>query len=134
MIIIDHINIILKKYNLEDLYNKFIYLAFTLTIIREGFYWLLLLLSNYIKENPANINKYIIILIVLWSVNIPTEWYYVKIKGELLKEIKLANNDYFNERVMKMSKAEILNFDLIEYFTVLMQFSENLEQYINENN
>ena len=29
-----------------------------------------------------------------------------------------------------MSKKELLNFDLVEYFNILDQFNRNLEQYI----
>ena len=74
--------------------------------------------------------KFSIVLISMIGLNVPLERYFNYTKAKLLKEIKLANTKYFNDRIIKMSKEELLTFDLVEYFNVLEHFNENMEEYI----
>ena len=125
-----HFNFILKTYNLDYLYKKFISLSILTTTIKEGFYWSLIYFSEIVKNKPELITKFSAILIGMVGINIPIERYFNHIKGQLMKEIKLANTNYFNDRIINMSKKELLNFDLVEYFNILNNFNENLQDYI----
>ena len=126
----DHFNLLLKKYKLKYLYIKFIFSSILTTLLREGFYWSLIYFSEIVKNNPNNVKKFSIILISMIAINIPVERKFNYFKTKLMKEIKMANTNYFNDRVIKMSKKELLNFDLVEYFNILDNFNENLQDYI----
>ena len=125
-----HFDLLLDKYELRSHYIKYLVLSILTTTLRESFYWLLIYFSEKVKNNPELISRYAILLLGTFGINIPVERQFNHEKIELIKEIKLANNKYFNERIINMSKKELLNFDLVEYFNVLDHFNENLEQYI----
>ena len=125
-----HFDLLLDKYKLRPQYIKYLVLSILTTTLRESFYWLLIYFSEKVKNNPELISRYAILLLGTFGINIPVERHFNHQKIELMKEIKLANNKYFNERIINMSKKELLNFDLVEYFNVLDHFNENLEQYI----
>ena len=125
-----HFDLLLEKYNLNYLYKKFICLSILTTTIKEGFYWSLIYFSEIVKNKPETITKFSAILIGMLGINIPLERYFNYTKAKLLKDIKIANTNYFNERIINMSKKELLNFDLVEYFNILDHFNENINEYI----
>jgi ABC-type lipoprotein export system ATPase subunit len=125
-----HFDLILNNYKLTYLFRKFLGLSILTTTIKESFYWSLIYFSEIVKDRPDLITKFSITLIGIIGINIPLERYYTYTKAKLIKEIKLANTKYFNDRIIKMSKQELLNFDLVEYFNILEHFNENLEEYI----
>lgn len=126
----EHFDLLLDKYNLRGHYHKYLGLSMLTTTLKESFYWLLIFFTEKVKNEPEMITKYAIMLLGTLGMNIPVERQFNYAKTELMKEIKLANNKYFNDRIINMSKKELLNFDLVEYFNVLDHFNENLEQYI----
>ena len=125
-----HFNLLFDKYNLNILYKKYIFLSMLSTVVREGFYWSLVLFSEIVKNKPNAILLFSTILISLLGLHIPLERYFNNVKSKLIKKIKLSNNNYFNERIVKMHKNEQLTFDLVEYFNILDQFNFNIENYI----
>jgi hypothetical protein len=126
----NHFYLILRTYNLEYLYMKFICFSILTTLLKEGFYWSLIYFSEIVKKYPESITKFSVILISMIGLNIPVERLFNNIKTKFIKEIKIANTKYFNDRIIKMSKKELLNFDLIEYFNILEHFNENIQEYI----
>ncbi len=126
----EHFDLLLDKYDLRTHYYKYLALSMLTTTLKESFYWLLIYFTEKVKNEPQMITKYSIMLLGTFGINIPVERQFNAAKTELMKEIKLANNKYFNDRIINMSKKELLNFDLVEYFNVLDHFNENLEQYI----
>jgi ABC-type lipoprotein export system ATPase subunit len=52
------------------------------------------------------------------------------ITSKFSKDMRLANTNYFNNRVKHMNKNDLLNFNLLEYNVILNNFNDNLEQYI----
>jgi ABC-type lipoprotein export system ATPase subunit len=133
MTIKEHFNYLLKEYNLNKLYKKFIVLSIVTTIVIRGFYWVLILFSEIIKNKPELIPKLSILLIILFSLNIPFQKMQKDTTAEFLKEIKLANTKHFNKKIKYMNKNDLLNFNLVEYHVTLNSFNENLEQYILNN-
>lgn len=125
-----HFDLILNNYKLTYLFRKFLGLSILTTTIKESFYWSLIYFSEIVKDRPDLITKFSITLIGIIGINIPLERYFTYTKAKLIKEIKLANTKYFNDRIITMSKQELLNFDLVEYFNILEHFNENLEDYI----
>jgi len=125
-----HFNLLLDKYNLNFLYKKFICLSILTTTIKEGFYWSLIYFSEIVKTKPELIKNFSIILICMLGINIPLERYFNHTKAKFIKELKITNTKYFNDRIIKMSKQELLSFDLIEYFNILDHFNENLQEYV----
>jgi len=126
----NHITILLNKYNLNSLHNKFVAISLLSNTIKESFNWLLLLFSNIVNNYPEYIYNFTIILVIVLIINIPLEKWYNSIKIELIKEIKIANIKYFNERIKNLEKKELLNFDLVEFYNIIEHLNENLEQYI----
>jgi ABC-type lipoprotein export system ATPase subunit len=126
----EHLNFLLKKNNLNNLFNKFVFLSIITTLIIRGFYWVLILFSEIIKNKPELISQFSVILIIIFSLNIPFQKILKDITSELLKEIKLANSKFFNDKIKNMKKSELLNFNLTEYHITLNNFNDNLEQFI----
>ena len=126
----EHFDLLLDKYDLRSQYIKYLALSMLTTTLKESFYWLLIYFTEKVKDKPEMISKYAILLLGTFGLNIPVERQYSYAKTELMEEVKLANNKYFNDRIINMSKKELLNFDLVEYFNILDHFNENLEQYV----
>jgi ABC-type lipoprotein export system ATPase subunit len=127
----NHYNFLLNNYKLNYFNYKYIFIGILTSAVREMFYWMLLYFSDIVKEQPESVPKYAGILIGLLGINIPISRYYNKVRSDLIKNVKMANSSYFNNKIINMSKSEMLNFDLVEYFNILDHFNENLEQYIN---
>ena len=133
MTIKEHFNYLLEEYNLKKLHKKFIVLSIITILIIRGFYWILILFSEILKNKPELINKLSIVLIILFSLNIPFQKMQKDTTAEFLKELKLANTKHFNKKIKYMNKNDLLNFNLVEYHVTLNAFNENLEQYILNN-
>lgn len=131
MNIYEHFDILINKYNLNYIYKKYIFLSILTTTLQESFYWFLIYFSDIVKINPTLLSKLSIILIAIIGLNIPVERHFNHAKTELIEKLKLANNNYFYDRIINMSKKELLNFNLVEYFNILDHFNENLEQFVS---
>lgn len=127
----NHIQLLMDKYYLNNLYKKYIFLSITSTLVKESFYWCLLLFSTIVKEEPSKMPFYSIMLLGILGVNIPLERYFEHTRAMFLEEIKLANNKHFNDMVINMPKKDILNFDLINYYNILDHLNDNIHEYIN---
>lgn len=127
----NHISLLLDKYNLRSRYNFYIFISVTTTIARESFYWALLYFSEVVKKRPELLKLLASILIILIAINVPVERMYTYVKAKFMEEIKLANTNYFNDRLVHLSKKNILSFDLVEYFNTIRYLSYNLEEYIH---
>jgi ABC-type lipoprotein export system ATPase subunit len=126
-----HLQIIIKKYNLQHLYFKFILLSITTSTVREGFYWLLIYFNELIKTKPHLINLCGLILIILLIINIPIERYFNHIKATLIEKLNQSNSLYFYDRISKLEKFDILTFNLVEFNNIIEHLNENIEQYIH---
>jgi len=133
MIIDEHIKILLNKYDLNNIYNKYLILSILSILCNEIFYWLLLYFNKLILNNLNIINNCTNILFFVIFINIPIDYYFNKIKNELLKNIKIANYDYYINIISKLNKYEQLNFDLNKYYTVIDHLNDHIEEYINNN-
>ena len=125
-----HFDILLDKYNLRNLYHKFIFTSILNTFIGESFYWVLLYLNDKLQSNNTMLYKYSGILITIYGINIPLTKYAGNVKNEFIKEIKLANFKYFSEKIINIKKDTLLNFDLIEYYNALDHFNDYSQEYI----
>ena len=127
----DHITLLLNKYNLNGLYNKYKLAAIILIICKESFKWLLLYFSHIIKKYTNYIYTFASILICLLIINIPLEKIFYDIKNNLINELKIANTTFYNEILQKINKKTLLTLDLVEYYNIIEHFNENIEQYIS---
>ncbi len=126
----EHIEILLTKYNLKQLYNEFMFYSVISAIVRETFYLTLIFFSKFVQMYPQYIHLFSLILIVLLFINIPAKKYTNNIKSKFFTKVKLANIHYFNHRIINMPKSDLLNFDLINFYNILEDFNYNLEIYI----
>ena len=131
MIIIDeHLKLLLNKYNLNNLYNKYLFFIIVSIINGELFYWCLLYFNNLISTNKSIINNCSLILFFILFINIFTDYYFNKIKSKFLKEIKIANTNYYITNLMKLNKNSQLNFDLTNFYSIIHHLNDNLGEYI----
>ena len=134
----NHLKLLLNKYNLNLLFNKFLFISLIASAVRELFYLALIFFSRIVQHKPEIINLLTIILVGLLFINIPIEKQLNQVKSDFMKQIKLANTTYFNIRLTKISKNKVLNIDLVEFYSILDSFNINLELYIlnlrNKNN
>lgn len=125
-----HFNFLLDNYKLRGVYHSFLLFSCFSTLLKESFYWLLLYFSLIVKNKPEKMHFFAKILIMTIGVNVFVTRYFGYYQCELLKKVKLANNDFFNDRIINMTKKNLLNFDLVEYFEILENFNLNIEEYI----
>ena len=126
----EHFKHLLKEYNLNNLYIKFKVLSIITIIITRGFYWILIVFTEVIKKKPELITNFAIVLLTFLFLNIPIQKMHNDTSGEFIKEIKIANTKFFNNKIKYMNKNNLLNFNLLEYHITLNNFNDNLEQYI----
>lgn len=127
----EHINILIDKYDLRSLYNKYIFISILSTIIYESFYWTLIFFNNMLIHNPTMIKQYVGYLFILYFLNIPLKKIFYNIKIELVTKLDDANNKYFNNRIINISKKELLNFDLNKYYDILLTTKIDIFNYIS---
>jgi putative ABC transport system ATP-binding protein len=125
-----HFNLILEKYKINKLYKKYILMSMFSTFVKEGFYWALLYFGETIKTEPAMITKYSLMLLLVFSMSIPVDRYFLKVKADLVKQLHLANYHHFNSKILSLDKNILLNFDLVEYYNILDHFSDNISEYV----
>jgi ABC-type lipoprotein export system ATPase subunit len=125
-----HFNLILEKYKINKLYKKYIFMSMFSTVVREGFYWALLYFSETVKTQPEMITKYSLMLLLIFSMSVPVDRYFLKVKADLVKQLRLANYHHFNNKILSLDKNILLNFDLVEYYNILDHFSDNILEYI----
>lgn len=126
----EYINFLIQKYDLKKLYYKFILLSLINSICRESYYWILIYFSVKIQNDSSKITNLAIILLILLSINIPSEKYASLVKCDFIKEIKIANNKYFMDNIINTSKSIQINIDMDQYYNTLNTLNENLEKYI----
>ena len=125
-----HINFLIENYNLKNLYRKYILLTLLNSGCKETIYLLLIYFNHLLRSKPGNIKLYMSILLLLYGFNIPIASYMSRVQKQLSTELLLANNIYFNERIIKISKKELLNFDLVRFFSVLTNIQEDITNYL----
>lgn len=125
-----HINLLVEKYNLKYLYRKYILLTILNSGCKELIYLLLIYFNHMLRTKPENIKLYMSILLLLYGLNIPLTSYMNRVQKQLSTELLLSNNIYFNERIIKISKKELLNFDLVRFFTVLTNIQEDITNFL----
>lgn len=126
----NHILLLINKYKLQKLYLKYKILSILTSITREGFYWLLLFFSSIIDKNANSIYVYSIVLALLLIIHIPVENIFNNIKSKLIEELKFSNTKYFLNKIINIDKKILLNFDLNEYYNMLLYYNDNIENYI----
>ena len=129
-IIQNHVNLLLNKYNLKLLYQKFIYSSILNAISKDLFFWILLYFMYIIQDNMQNMKQYAVILLLILGINIPIKKYTSNIRIKLIEELSIANTKYYIDRMINISKTEIINLDLIRYFNSIDSLNDNIENYI----
>ena len=126
----EHVEILLKTFDLKYDYNKYIFFSIISALSKEGFSWALVLFSMIVKENPDKLNYLAGILLILVAINIPINRMYNKEKTYFVEKIKLANILYYNDRLTNLTKKDLLYFDLVEYFDLIRYLDHNFEEYL----
>jgi len=127
----EHFDMLLHKYNLVSYYRKFIVSSLATVFVRDGFFWSLLYLCDAVKVNKELMKPITIILLSLIGLHIPVERYYTHSKAELIKQISIANDKFFTEKIINIDKTKALDIDLIKYLNNLTHLNENFVEYIN---
>lgn len=126
-----HFELLLTNYNLKELYIKFLISNSVTQFLKEGFYWALLYFSNLVKGKPETIFKNSAILISMVGLHVPSERLTNYFKSNFIEQIKIANTKYFNEKIINLSKDQLLTFDLVEYYAVLDHLNDGFDSYIS---
>lgn len=130
-----YFNILIKIYDIEYLYNKYKNYCILNAFIKESFHWCLIIFSNLLKENQNMIYTLSSSLLLIYSLVIPIEKHLNFIKAELILKIKTSNTIYFYNKILKLSKIDLLHIDLVEVYSIIEKVNHNLEEFIiNERN
>ena len=114
-----HFKLLIDKYELNLLYNKFIVSGYCAIISYESFSWALLYFSMHLKIQPKKLEFYTLCIFGLISIYIGLDRissYYI---AELSQKTRIANYKYFNEILYKLPKSELLNIDITRYFNTV---------------
>jgi ABC-type lipoprotein export system ATPase subunit len=123
-------NYLLTRYNLRFIHTKYILSSMIATTIKESFYWLLIFFSERVKFTPESINKYATILIIMIGIYVPANRFFTYIKAQFIEEMKISSAKYFNDRLLTISKKDVIDIDLVDHNNILDHFNDNLEIYI----
>lgn len=126
----DYLKLLLKENNLNNIYNKFLLFSVITTLLSRAFYWILILFSEILKKKSNLITQLSIIMICIILFNVILKSILKKITGTLLKEIKIANTKYFNNKIKNIDKTNLLHIDLLNYYNKIYSLNDSLEQYI----
>ena len=126
-----HFDMLLHKYNLTPLYRRFMISSLANVFVRDGFFWSLLYLCDAVKVNKELMKPITIVLLSLIGLNIPVERFYTNARAELIKQISIANNKYFTDKIINIDKTKVLDVDLIKYLNHLTHLNENFIEYID---
>ena len=130
-----YFNLLVNIYNIENLYNKYKNYCILNAFIKESFHWFLLYFSNLVKENNNMVYKLAYSLLLIYSLSIPIEKHLNFVKSELILKIKVLNTIYFYNKILQLSKIDLLNIDLVEIYSIIDKINNNLEEFIvNEKN
>ena len=106
----EHFEFLLVEYNLKNDYIKFIILSIFCSLIIRGFYWVLIIFAEIIKNKPHLIKNFSLILIFLYSLKFPLEKILKDVSSDFSKKMRLANITHFNNKVKNMNKNDLLNY------------------------
>lgn len=126
-----HFDMLLHKYNLAPFYRKFIISSLANVFVRDGFFWSLLYLCDAVKVNKELMKPITIVLLSLIGLNIPVERFYANSRAELIKQVSIANNKFFTDKIINIDKTKVLDVDLIKYLNHLTHLNENFIEYID---
>jgi ABC-type lipoprotein export system ATPase subunit len=126
-----HFNLLIKKYQLNDYYNKFIITSYLATISYECIYMSLVYCSFDLKKNPENLKKYVIIIFSIILLTIGFNRLNTYMQANLLKQIKLANFKHYNDVLIRLSNESVFNINLTQYITTISDINRDIEFYIS---
>ena len=72
----EHFDMLLNKYDLRPIYNKFMFSSLATIFVREGFFWSLLYLCDAVKVNKEYMKPITFILLGLVGLHTPVERFY----------------------------------------------------------
>jgi len=125
-----HIKLLINKYDLSSLYNKYKIFTIINNLIKESLYWLILIFSFLLKKYADKIKMFTFVLISLFCLNIPFDRYTISIRDELIIKLEEANDVYYIHNLVLISKNDILKIDLVRYFNSLELLNDNIKKYI----
>lgn len=124
-----HVNFLINKYNLNNLYYKFICTSIATNILRESFYWTLIYFSIKL-ETKEHIKKVIVVLLSILFINIPLENLANEYKIQLVDRLKNSNTEYYMKKLQDIQKQDILQIDLVNYYNTVQSINVHLKEYI----
>jgi ATP-binding cassette, subfamily C, bacterial CydC len=126
----NHFKMILEKYNLESTYTKFVTFSMFNAMCREAVYWLIIYFSVQLKKDYSLLYKYAIIVLLMYTFHIFVRKTYIDYKSNFLNKIRLANYDYFYDKLLHVKKTAVLKTDFINYCNSLEVFLEQFFEYL----
>jgi putative ABC transport system ATP-binding protein len=126
----NHVKMLLNKYNLEKIYNKYIFFTLLSSLVKESVIWSVIYMTEYLKKYPEMYMKFVYIIITLYILSIPITKHYHFLKNNFLKKIIDSNTNYYMNNLLKLDKKELLNFNFNKYFNHLFNLRYDFERYI----
>lgn len=125
-----HLKILLDKYKLNKIYNKYKLYNYLLVIFNQSIYWAIIIFSMLAVRNPNNIIKYIFYICIIIIIELLLNKYSYTLRDELSTSLEYANNNYFNNNLINYSKYDLLKTDLDTYNKYTYDISRSFQYYI----
>jgi ABC-type transport system involved in cytochrome bd biosynthesis fused ATPase/permease subunit len=132
MSIVDtHFKLMIEKFNLHKYYYMFMFTSYASTLAQEMINWSLLIFSKHVKSFPENIKTYSFIIFGLIMLYIGLYRLNLHYQSLLTINIKVANYTYYKDLLVTLNKSDLLNINIVHYYTTIYNINKEYEAYIN---
>ena len=132
MKISDYFDFLIKKYDLNRIYLKFMIYLYLFIFIRETFFWIIILTSQSKLQDKDLMLKIIFILFSLLMVSVVFENLYLKYKVILKNSLNESHLKYCFYLINNCELKQVLNLNLVEQFMYIESVKNGLDDYINK--
>jgi ABC-type transport system involved in cytochrome bd biosynthesis fused ATPase/permease subunit len=129
----EYYDFLLKNYNLKEIHSEYVRYLYTFYIIRESFFWIILLTQQSELQDKNKLLKIIYFVFFLLMLSVILENFYLKIKTKLLVSLNKAHLEYSFNLINKCKENEILKLNFVEQFIYIDNIKIGLDNIVEEN-
>jgi len=125
----EYIDLLLKENELS--HELIILYTFSIidSIVRESFFWGIIIIQN---NNIDRNSIYLYITFALLAASIPIDNLYKLYKSEFLNKLEKFHYEHCLKKLKKISKKDLLNLDVNEYFNNIEIIRNNMDAYFEK--
>lgn len=127
----NHIDKIIKYGKIESYYSKYKNALIFNAFFKESVFWTIIYLNERLKQSQDDIKKYVGIIIMMYALTIPVGLYTIHSKHTFIKKFITKHNLYYKNKLEKVDKKVLLNFNFSGYFENLLVSRTDFDLFFN---